>query len=71
MERVVRSYSDAPSGVPATSYRAPVNTIGWARALVNRGDGSNLLLAGLCWFTKYLEYRTLAAAMILDNARAA
>lgn len=33
MERVVRSYSDVSSGVPATSYRAPINKIGWAREL--------------------------------------
>jgi hypothetical protein len=33
MERVVRSYSDVSSGVPATSYRASVNKIGWAREL--------------------------------------
>jgi hypothetical protein len=33
MERVARSYSDVSSGVPATSYRAPVNKIGWAREL--------------------------------------
>jgi hypothetical protein len=33
MERVVRSYSDVSSGVPATSYRAPVNKIGWAHDL--------------------------------------
>lgn len=33
MERVLRSYSDVSSGVPATSYRAPVNKIGWAREL--------------------------------------
>lgn len=33
MERVVRSYSDVSAGVTATSYRAPVNTIGWAREL--------------------------------------
>jgi hypothetical protein len=33
MERVVRNYSDISSGVPATSYRAPVNKIGWAREL--------------------------------------
>ncbi|WP_273735934.1 DUF1254 domain-containing protein [Mycolicibacterium septicum] len=33
MERVIRSYSDVSNGVPATSYRAPVNTIGWAREL--------------------------------------
>jgi hypothetical protein len=32
MERVLRSYSDISAGVPATSYRAPVNRIGWARA---------------------------------------
>jgi hypothetical protein len=33
MERVIRDYSDVSSGVPATSYRAPVNKIGWAREL--------------------------------------
>jgi hypothetical protein len=33
MERVLRDYSDVSSGVPATSYRAPVNEIGWAREL--------------------------------------
>jgi hypothetical protein len=33
MERVLRDYSDVSSGVPATSYRAPVNKIGWAREL--------------------------------------
>ncbi|MGA5540298.1 DUF1254 domain-containing protein [Mycobacterium sp. NPDC051198] len=33
MERVVRSYSDVSEGVTATSYRAPVNMIGWAREL--------------------------------------
>jgi hypothetical protein len=32
-ERVVRSYSDVSSGVPATSYRAALNKIGWAREL--------------------------------------
>ncbi|XIA66287.1 DUF1254 domain-containing protein [Bradyrhizobium sp. TZ2] len=33
MERVVRDYSDISSGVPATSYRAPVNKIGLAHEL--------------------------------------
>jgi hypothetical protein len=33
MERVLRDYSDVSSDVPATSYRAPVNKIGWAREL--------------------------------------
>lgn len=33
MERAVRSYSDVSSGVPATSYREPINKIGWAREL--------------------------------------
>jgi hypothetical protein len=33
MERAVRSYSDVSSGVSATSYRAPVDKIGWAREL--------------------------------------
>lgn len=33
MERVARSYSDLSAGVPATSYRAPVDRIGWAREL--------------------------------------
>jgi Protein of unknown function (DUF1254) len=33
MERVARVNSDVSSGVPATSCRAPVNKIGWAREL--------------------------------------
>lgn len=33
MERVVREYIDVPSPKPDTSYRAPLNQIGWARAL--------------------------------------
>ena len=33
MERVVREYVDVPSPKPATSYRAPLNQIGWAREL--------------------------------------
>ncbi len=33
MERVIRSYSDVSAPVPATSYRAPVNEIGWATEL--------------------------------------
>jgi hypothetical protein len=33
MERVVRAYSEVASSMPATSYRAPVNRIGWAREL--------------------------------------
>ncbi|MEA3469576.1 MAG: DUF1214 domain-containing protein [Thermodesulfobacteriota bacterium] len=33
MERVMREYVDVPSPKPATSYRAPLNQIGWARAL--------------------------------------
>jgi hypothetical protein len=33
MERVARQYSDTSSGVPDTSYRAPLNKIGWAREL--------------------------------------
>ena len=33
MERVIRTYSNAAGEVPPTSYRAPVNTIGWAREL--------------------------------------
>lgn len=33
MERVVREYTDVPSPKPDTSYRAPLNQIGWARAL--------------------------------------
>lgn len=33
MERVLRDYSDVSAGVPATSYRAPINKIGWAREL--------------------------------------
>jgi hypothetical protein len=33
MERVVRQYSDVPNPNPPTSYRAPVNEIGWASQL--------------------------------------
>jgi hypothetical protein len=33
MERVAREYSDVPDPKPATSYRAPVNQIGWATLL--------------------------------------
>ncbi|WP_028863286.1 DUF1254 domain-containing protein [Psychromonas aquimarina] len=33
MERVIRDYTDVPSPKPATSYRAPLNNIGWAREL--------------------------------------
>jgi hypothetical protein len=33
MERVARDITDVPSPKPATSYRAPLNEIGWAREL--------------------------------------
>jgi hypothetical protein len=33
MERVARSYTDVPSPKPATSYRAPLDQIGWATEL--------------------------------------
>jgi hypothetical protein len=33
MERVMRDYVDVPNPKPATSYRAPLNQIGWARQL--------------------------------------
>ena len=33
MERVAREYTDVPSPKPSTSYRAPLNQIGWAEAL--------------------------------------
>ena len=33
MERVMREYTDVPPNQPATSYRAPLNQIGWATAL--------------------------------------
>ncbi|MEC5385673.1 DUF1254 domain-containing protein [Uliginosibacterium sp. H3] len=33
MERVAREYTDVPNPKPATSYRAPLNQIGWAREL--------------------------------------
>lgn len=33
MERVARQYTDAPANNPPTSYRAPLNQIGWAREL--------------------------------------
>lgn len=33
MERVMREYIDVPDPKPATSYRAPLNRLGWAREL--------------------------------------
>ena len=33
MERVAREYTDVPSPKPTTSYRAPLNQIGWAQEL--------------------------------------
>jgi hypothetical protein len=33
MERVIRDYSSVPNPRPATSYRAPLNQLGWAQAL--------------------------------------
>ena len=33
MERVARQYTDVPADSPPTSYRAPLNQIGWAREL--------------------------------------
>lgn len=33
MERVIRQYTDVPEPNPGTSYRAPLNRIGWARDL--------------------------------------
>lgn len=33
MERVAREYTDVPSPKPPTSYRSPLNQIGWAREL--------------------------------------
>ncbi len=33
MQRAARSYTDVSGGVPATSYRAPLNQIGWAHEL--------------------------------------
>lgn len=33
MERIIREYIDVPNPKPATSYRAPLNQIGWAREL--------------------------------------
>ncbi len=33
MERVMREYITVPDPLPATSYRAPLNQLGWAKAL--------------------------------------
>ena len=33
MERVAREYTDVPNSKPPTSYRAPLNQLGWATAL--------------------------------------
>ena len=35
MERTMREYIDVPDPKPATSYRAPLNKIGWARELAS------------------------------------
>lgn len=35
MERVIRDYIDVSQPQPATSYRAPLNQIGWAKALAD------------------------------------
>lgn len=35
MERVAREYTDVPSPKPATSYRAPLDHIGWATSLAS------------------------------------
>ena len=35
MERVIRDYTDVSQPQPATSYRAPLNQIGWAKALAD------------------------------------
>ena len=35
MERVAREYTDVPSPKPPTSYRSPLNQIGWARELAS------------------------------------
>lgn len=35
MERVMREYIDVPSPKPPTSYRAPLNKMGWATMLAN------------------------------------
>lgn len=35
MERVAREYTDVPSPKPPTSYRAPLNQIGWATSLAS------------------------------------
>lgn len=38
MEESMRSYIDVPNPKPATSYRAPLNQIGWARTLPTDAD---------------------------------
>jgi hypothetical protein len=35
MERIIREYTDLSSSQPVTSYRAPLNQIGWATALAD------------------------------------
>jgi hypothetical protein len=39
MERVAPSYTDVPSPKPATSYRAPLDQIGWATELATPSQG--------------------------------
>ncbi|MCG8582376.1 MAG: DUF1214 domain-containing protein [Bacteroidales bacterium] len=38
MEQAMREYTDVPVPKPRTSYRAPLNEIGWATRLPNAGD---------------------------------
>ncbi|MED5608085.1 DUF1214 domain-containing protein [Pseudomonas sp. JH-2] len=38
LERILREYIDVPANKPPTSYRAPLNRIGWATALSTPAD---------------------------------
>jgi hypothetical protein len=38
MEETMRDYVDVPNPKPATSYRAPLNQMGWARSLPTAAD---------------------------------
>ncbi|CAD5108418.1 DUF1254 domain-containing protein [Zestomonas carbonaria] len=38
LERIIREYIDVPADKPATSYRAPLNQIGWATELSTPAD---------------------------------
>ncbi|GJG95865.1 hypothetical protein CBA19C6_15270 [Cupriavidus pauculus] len=72
MERVAREYTDVPNPKPSTSYRAPLNQIGWARDLATpsaldmpTANNDTTYLSAMVDLSRepyILSFRTLAAA---------